>query len=43
MIVVDPVCKMEVDTESAQWTSEHEGETYYFCSSGCLHSFEKNP
>lgn len=43
MIVIDPVCKMEVETETAQWTSEHEGDTYYFCAPGCMHSFDKNP
>ena len=43
MIAVDPVCKMEVETESAQWTSKHEDKTYYFCAPGCMHSFEKDP
>lgn len=43
MIAIDPVCKMEVETETAQWKSEHEGVTYYFCAPGCLASFEKDP
>ena len=42
MIAIDPVCKMEVDTETAQWKSEHNGETYYFCAPGCQSSFEKD-
>ncbi len=43
MIAIDPVCKMEVDTETAQWKSEHNDETYYFCAPGCQSSFEKDP
>ncbi|MCE7921276.1 MAG: YHS domain-containing protein [Chloroflexi bacterium CFX1] len=31
---IDPVCKMEVEIETAQYKSEHAGETYYFCSAG---------
>ena len=40
---IDPVCKMEVETEIAQYKSEHAGETYYFCSPGCQKSFEQDP
>lgn len=43
MIVIDPVCKMKVETDTAQWKFEHEGETYYFCAPGCMASFEKDP
>ncbi len=43
MIAIDPVCKMEVDTETAQWKSEYQGKTYYFCAPGCQRSFEKDP
>lgn len=43
MIAIDPVCKMEVNPDTAQWKSEYEGETYYFCAPGCLSSFEKDP
>lgn len=43
MIAIDPVCKMEVNTESAQWKLEYNGETYYFCAPGCKASFEKDP
>jgi YHS domain-containing protein len=42
-MAIDPVCKMEVDEESAQWTSEYQGETYYFCAPGCKSSFDKDP
>jgi YHS domain-containing protein len=34
---------MEVETETAQWKTEHKGEIYYFCSPGCLRSFEEDP
>jgi YHS domain-containing protein len=38
----DPVCGMKVDRAKAV-TSEFGGETYYFCSTGCLHTFERDP
>jgi YHS domain-containing protein len=40
--VTDPVCEMKVDREKAV-TKEFGGETYYFCSAGCLHAFEADP
>lgn len=43
MIAIDPVCKMEVEVETAQYKSEHAGKSYTFCSAGCQHSFEKDP
>ena len=43
MIAIDPVCKMEVKIETAEWTSEYKGETYYFCNPGCKRSFDKEP
>lgn len=42
-MAIDPVCGMEVDESSAQWTSEYEGKTYYFCAPGCKRSFDKDP
>jgi uncharacterized protein len=39
----DPVCGMKVDREKAAATKEVAGETYYFCSAGCLHAFEAEP
>ena len=39
----DPVCDMDVTPESAAGTSEHNGQTYYFCSLGCKRSFDKEP
>ncbi|HEC15265.1 MAG TPA: YHS domain-containing protein [Sedimenticola sp.] len=34
----DPVCKMEVEETDAV-TTEYDGETYYFCSTGCRDLF----
>ena len=39
----DPVCGMTVDEKSAAGKSEYQGQTYYFCSSGCKAAFEKEP
>ncbi|WP_413468778.1 heavy metal translocating P-type ATPase, partial [Marinobacter sp.] len=41
--VKDPVCGMSVSPDEAKHRSEHEGETWYFCSSGCKSRFEKDP
>ncbi|HTR01349.1 MAG TPA: heavy metal translocating P-type ATPase [Candidatus Acidoferrum sp.] len=35
----DPICGMLVD-KSTPLRSERNGRTYYFCSTGCLHTFE---
>ena len=35
----DPICGMLVN-KSTPLRSERNGRTYYFCSSGCLHTFE---
>jgi P-type Cu+ transporter len=40
---VDPICKMLVSPETAAGKFEFEGETYYFCSVGCLNKFRQNP
>jgi YHS domain-containing protein len=34
---------MEVDEKTAQWKSEYQGKTYYFCAPGCKSSFDKDP
>lgn len=39
----DPVCGMEVDEASAEWTSQHMGQTYYFCAPGCKKAFDGTP
>ena len=42
-MAIDPVCKMEVEEATAEWTSEYMGQTYYFCAPGCKASFDKDP
>ena len=39
----DPVCGMELNPETAQHRSEHEGSTVYFCSAECKDEFDRNP
>ena len=43
MKVIDPVCHMEVETETAEWSSEYKGQKYYFCAPGCKKSFDGDP
>jgi xanthine dehydrogenase accessory factor len=38
---IDPICGMTVDVATARFTSERDGETYYFCCAGCKATFEK--
>ncbi|OTF01788.1 permease [Halorubrum sp. SD683] len=38
--VQDPVCGMEVDPDEADYSTEHDGKTYYFCSQSCKDSFD---
>ncbi|EJN56959.1 permease [Halogranum rubrum] len=38
--VQDPVCGMEVNPEETEYSTEHNGETYYFCSKSCKESFD---
>ena len=40
---IDPVCGMEVETETAQHTSERDGKTFYFCGRGCKLDFDDEP
>jgi Cu+-exporting ATPase len=42
-MATDPVCGMTVDEKSAAGSAEHQGNTYYFCSSHCLHKFQAAP
>jgi P-type Cu+ transporter len=41
--VIDPICGMTVDPESAAGSFDHAGVTYYFCSTHCLNKFRDNP
>lgn len=40
---IDPVCGMAVSPETAAGKHEYNGETYYFCSSGCHSKFKADP
>jgi xanthine dehydrogenase accessory factor len=40
---LDPVCGMTVEIATARYTSEHAGQTYYFCAAGCKRSFDRDP
>ena len=42
----DPVCGMDVNPEVATaqgLSSQHEGQTYYFCGRGCKLDFDEDP
>ncbi len=41
--VLDPVCGMTVDPANARGRAQHNGESYYFCSPGCMHKFVSDP
>ena len=43
-IAIDPVCKMDVDTENPPGgQSEFQDAAYYFCAPGCKVAFDKEP
>lgn len=42
-MAIDPVCDMEVDESGAQFKSEFQGTTYYFCAAGCKKAFDEAP
>ena len=42
-LVKDPVCNMDVDPTTAAGSAEYKGQTYYFCSQGCVKRFNADP
>jgi len=42
-LVTDPVCGMTIDPKTAAATREHDGTTFYFCSTGCATTFDADP
>ncbi len=43
-IAIDPTCQMKVDNDNPPGgSSEYQGTTYYFCSTGCKVAFEQDP
>src|SRR4051812_17530971 len=41
--IKDPVCGMHVNPATAAGKSDHEGTTYFFCSTSCKQKFDKDP
>lgn len=41
--VIDPVCGMKVNPETARSRWDYAGKTYYFCNPGCLAKFQADP
>lgn len=39
----DPVCGMSVTPATAMTSAQHGGQTYYFCSEDCYHTFMAAP
>ena len=39
----DPVCKMDVDERTAEFSAQYAGRKYYFCSEECKDDFEEHP
>lgn len=42
-VAIDPVCGMELAPGSSPATRQHAGQTFYFCSSECVSTFEAEP
>ena len=40
---VDPVCGMTLTADASARPLVHDGETYYFCCTGCRQEFEQDP
>ncbi len=42
-LVRDPVCGMDVDPATTRHTGVYQGQTYSFCSPGCMAAFTADP
>ncbi|MEN8253027.1 MAG: metalloregulator ArsR/SmtB family transcription factor [Patescibacteria group bacterium] len=42
-LVHDPVCKMRISPKTASFAHKYNKNMYYFCASGCLKVFKKDP
>src|SRR3990167_1625365 len=42
-MAIDPICGMTVNPEKIKHNAVYQGSTYYFCSSACKETFERNP
>lgn len=43
MKVTDPVCGMEIDTETAEAQEDYAGKPFFFCSAECHRLFKASP
>ena len=41
--MIDPVCGMSVEPNTAAAAWEHAGDVYYFCSVSCMERFKSDP
>jgi Cu+-exporting ATPase len=41
--VTDPVCGMQINPDTAAASADHNGQTYWFCSTGCNDAFVADP
>jgi YHS domain-containing protein len=39
----DPVCKMDLDSDTAEFQSTFAGKKFYFCSEDCQEEFDDRP
>jgi len=39
----DPVCGMDVESNTAVGSTEYKGQTYHFCSLACKEKFDHKP
>ena len=39
----DPVCGMKLEPLQARGKAQYKGDTYFFCSPGCMHKFTASP
>ncbi len=42
-IAIDPICKMDVDTATAELYSDYQDKRYFFCAPYCKQTFDANP
>ncbi|MHA2263456.1 MAG: YHS domain-containing protein [Candidatus Thorarchaeota archaeon] len=40
---MDPVCRKQVNEQAVDFTSEHLGNRYYFCTEKCKNKFDSSP
>jgi Cu+-exporting ATPase len=41
--VQDPVCGMQIDDETAEYSTDYQGTKYHFCSEYCYEQFTGDP